>query len=127
MNRLEDSILVVVDCSHIDGRSREDLFMNSRDRMERGDFLRGIENELESIIKENRLLRELRERRRQEDVASKLEESKALKDVLESIIRRSPSLASLFAGRGPLSNPFNPKPKPETSFLGQSLRDRCCK
>lgn len=119
MNRIEDSILVVVDCSHIDGRSREDLFMNSRDRMERGDFLRGIENELESIIKENRLLRELRERRRQEDVASKLEESKALKDVLESIIRRSPSLASLFAGRGPLSNPFNPKPKPETSFLGQ--------
>ena len=119
MNRLEDSILVVVDCSHIDGRSREDLFMNSRDRMERGDFLRGIEGELESLIKDNSLLRELRERRRREDVASRLEESKALKDVLESIIRKSPSLASLFAGRGPLPNPFNPKPNPETPFLGQ--------
>ena len=119
MNRLEDSILVVVDCSRIEGRTREDLFMNSRDRMEQGDFLRAIEAELESIIKENSLLRELRERRRQEDVASKLEESKALKDVLESIIRRSPSLAALFGARGPLPNPFNPKPKPDTPFRGQ--------
>ena len=119
MSRLEDSILIVVDCSRIDGRTREDLFMNSRDRMEQGDFLRDIEGELESIIKENSLLRELRERRKREDVASKLEESKALKDVLESIIRRSPSLASLFAGTGPLPNPFNPIPKPNTPFHGQ--------
>ena len=116
MNRLEDSILVVVDCSHIDGRSREDLFMNSRDRMERGDFLRGIEGELESLIKDNSLLRELRERRRREDVASRLEESKALKDVLESIIRKSPSLASLFAGRGAPSQSLQPQTEPRNAL-----------
>ena len=50
MSRLEDSILVIVDCSNISGRSREDLFMNSRDRMERGEFLRAIEKELELIV-----------------------------------------------------------------------------
>ena len=43
MNRLEDSILVIVDCSRISGRNREDLFMNSRDRMEQGEFLSGIQ------------------------------------------------------------------------------------
>ncbi|MEW6142538.1 MAG: hypothetical protein AB1597_05185 [Chloroflexota bacterium] len=33
MGRLDDSILVVVDCSRLSGRAREDLFMNSRDRL----------------------------------------------------------------------------------------------
>ena len=106
MNRLDDSILVIVDCSRIDGRSREDLFMNSRDRMERGDFLTAIERELESILKGNQLLRDLRERRRAEDVASNLQDSKPFREVLESILRKSPSLATLFGGTGPLSDPI---------------------
>ena len=118
MHRLEDSLLVVLDCSRISGRSREDLFMNSRDRMEQGDFLKAIERELQSIIKDNALLRSLRERRKQEDVASKLENSEPMRQALASIIRRSPSLASLFGGLGPLPNPFNPKPK-EKPFQGK--------
>ena len=109
MNRLEDSILVMVDCSRMSGRSREDLFMNSRDRMERGDFLRSIEKELESTLKDNQLLRTLRQQRRQEDVETKLQDSKPFREVLESILRKSPSLASLFGGTGPLSDPFKSK------------------
>ena len=118
MNRLEDTLLVVLDCSQISGRAREDLFMNSRDRMEQGEFLKAIEGELQSILKENSLLRDLRERRRREDVASKLENSEPMRQALASIIRRSPSLASLFGGLGPLPNPFNPKPK-EKPFEGR--------
>ncbi len=109
MNRLEDSMLVIVDCSRIGGRHREDLFMNSRDRMERGEFLSAIEREIESILKGNKLLRDLRERRRAEDVASTLQDSKPFKEVLESILRKSPSLTNLFGGTGPLSDPFKSK------------------
>ncbi len=109
MNSLEESILVIVDCSRIDGRTREDLFMNSRDRMEQGEFLRSIESELASVLKENQLLRDLREQRRREDVEKKLEDSKPFKEVLESIIRKSPSLAQLLGRVGPLSDPFKPK------------------
>ena len=109
MNSLEDSILVIVDCSRIDGRTREDLFMNSRDRMEQGEFLRAIEGDLALLLRENQLLRDLREQRRREDVEKKLEDSKPFKEVLESIIRKSPSLAQLLAGVGPLSDPFKPK------------------
>ena len=79
MNRLEESILVIVDCSRIGGRDREDLFMNSRDRMERGEFLSAIEGQLETILKDDRLLRALREQRRREDVESKLEDAKPFK------------------------------------------------
>ena len=106
MDRLRDSILVIVDCSRISGRNREDLFMNSRDRMEHGEFLGAIEGALESTLKENQLLRALKEQRRREDVETKLQDSKPFKDVLESILRRSPSLAALFGGTGPLSDPF---------------------
>ena len=86
--------------------------------MEQGSFLKDIEGELESILKENSLLRDLREQRRREDVASKLENSEPLRQALASIIGRSPSLASLFGGLGPLPNPFNPKPK-EKPFQGK--------
>lgn len=106
MNRLENSILVIVDCSRIDRRTFEDLFMNSRDRMEQGEFLREIEHELESILRSNQSLRDLAQERQREDVESKLQDSKPFKEVLESILRKSPSLASLFGGAGPLPDPF---------------------
>ena len=106
MSRLEDSILVLLDCTNISGRKREDLFMNSRDRMEQGEFLRAIEKELESILKEHSSLRELRERRRREDVVSKLEDSKPFREVLREILNKSPSLASLLGGSGSLPDPF---------------------
>ena len=120
MSSLEDSILVIVDCSRIDGRSREDLFMNSRDRMEQGEFLRAIEAELTLILKDHQSLRDLREQRRREDVEKKLEDSKPLVEVIESIIRKSPSVARLLGRIGPLSDPF--KSAYDTSaqnFLGK--------
>ena len=123
MNSLEDSILVIVDCSRIDGRSREDLFMNSRDRMEQGEFLRAIEAELTLILKDHQSLRELREQRRREDVEKRLEDSKPLVEVIESIIRKSPSVAHLLGRIGPLSDPF--KSVNDTSgqnFLGKTHR-----
>ena len=121
MNSLEDSILVMVDCSLIDGRTREDLFMNSRDRMEQGEFLKLIEKELETMLKEHQLLRGLREQRRHEDVEKRLEDSRPFKDVLESIIRKYPSLARVLGQLGPLSDPFRPGDlKRDSAFQGQA-------
>ena len=120
MNSLEDSILVVVDCSRVDGRPREDLFMNSRDRMEQGEFLRAIEDELTLILKNNQSLRDLREQRRREDVEKKLTDSKPLVEVMESIIRKSPSVAHLLGRIGPLSDPFkSTKNKSSENFRGK--------
>ena len=109
MSRLEDSLLVIVDCSRLDGRSREDLFMNSRDRMEQGDLLTGIEKELVSLLRTSQLLRELREQRQREDVEARLKDEEPFKDMLESILRRSPALAALFSNTGPLSDPLKSK------------------
>ena len=115
MSRLGDSLLLIVDCSNIDGRAREDLFMNSRDRLRNGKLREDIQEELESILKGHQGLRDLRESRRQEDVRAKLENSKPMKELLETIIKRSPSLAAIFGGTGPISNPFRIKEVADSS------------
>lgn len=106
LSYLANSLLVLVDCSNISGRAREDLFMNSRDRLQNGELRRDIESALEELLGLHAGLRELRERRRREDIAEKLMDSKPLEDVLKDIMKKSPSLASLFLSGSKLKNPF---------------------
>ncbi|MCK4402903.1 MAG: hypothetical protein KAV98_03960 [Dehalococcoidia bacterium] len=109
MGRIGDSILIIVDCSNLSGRAREDLFMNSRDRLRNGDLRDKIERELEILIKEHQGLRDLKEKRRREEIESKLGDSKPLEEALELILRSSPSLSSLFLPGTRLSSPFKTK------------------
>lgn len=106
MNYLSDSILVIIDCSKIERRMQEDLFMNSRDRLGGGPLQREIEKKLEYIIKNHQGLRDLKQRRRKELIEDKLQDSKPLADVLENIINKSPSLSSLFLKGVRIKNPF---------------------
>jgi hypothetical protein len=103
---LSDSILVVVDCSNLSTLAREDLFMNSRDRLSEGELRSAIEEELEDLLKRHTGLRELRERRRREEIESKLDDSKPLADILESILKHSPTLSMLFRQGKRVSTPF---------------------
>lgn len=109
MSYLADDILVVVDCSDFDGRAREDLMMNSRDRLSRGTFYSSIERALEDLLKNHSGLRALRERRRREDIADRLDNSKPLAEVLDRILKRSPSLEALFLKGTRLASPFRTK------------------
>lgn len=106
LSYLSDSLLVIVDCSQFRGRAREDLFMNSRDRLSRGDLRSSIEAELEDMLKNHQGLRDLKERRRREETEARLADSKPLEDVLEMILKHSPSLANLFLLGKRASNPF---------------------
>jgi hypothetical protein len=93
---LANSVLVIVDCSGFDGRSREDLFMNSRDRLRAGDLRSEIEKSLEEMLRNDELLRELANRRRREEVENKLKDDKPLADLIEKLIKKSPTLTNLF-------------------------------
>jgi len=106
LSYLADSVLVVLDCSKFSGRAREDLFMNSRDRLRAPDLRFEIENALEDLLKHHDGLRELKERRRREEVESRLADSKPLEDVLKSVLKRSPTLAKLFLVGNRVTNPF---------------------
>lgn len=107
MAYLADSLLVILDCSLFDGRSREDLFMNSRDRLRSGDLKSEIERNLEDLIKNHPGLRELRERRKKEEIEEKVKDDKPLEEVINNILKKSPTLSKLFLEGVRISTPFN--------------------
>ena len=115
MNYLKDSILVLVDCSNFDGRAREDLFMNSRDRLREGDLKSDIEDKLEEVIRQHPGLRELKVKRRQEEIEEKLEDSKPLAEVISDILKKAPTLSHLFIKGITIKNPFNLKKVGQTN------------
>ncbi len=120
MGYLANSILVIMDCSELDGRSREDLFMNSRDRLRSGDLHAEIERSLEDLIRNHEGLRELANRRRREEVENKLMDDKPLADLIEKIIKKSPTLSSLFIRGTRISNPWADQPVTQTTdFKGK--------
>jgi len=122
MSYLADSFLVVVDCSSIDGRTREDLFMNSRDRLRAHPLKAAIERELESALKTHPGLKALRERRQAQALKDKLGDSKPLKDLLESIVKKSPTLSRLFKEGVRITDPFKSDDhKEEEEFKGQQF------
>jgi len=106
MAYLATSLLVMVDCSDIEGQMREDLFMNSRDRLRNNEIALRLESELESFLHDDATLRALRNSRRQEELADKLADSKPLASVLEDLLRHSPTLSKLFLQGVKLSSPF---------------------
>lgn len=108
MSYLSDALLVLVDCTAIDGPMRENLFMNSRDRLRDTPLATRLERELEDWLKEDGALRELRNRRRAEELSEKLSDSKPLTNVLQDILKSSPTLAKLFLQGVKLSSPFPP-------------------
>jgi len=107
MGYLADSLLIVLDCTDLADRTKEDLFMNSRDRLADGQLAADIDAELTDLVKNHGGLQALRNKRRQEDTAQRLGDAKPLEDVVRSMLRRSPSLARLFAPGLRLSNPFS--------------------
>jgi len=109
MGYLKDSLLVIADCTEFDGRAKEDLFMNSRDRLRAGELKTQIERSLTELIKNHPGLKILRVERRREEIENKLSDSKPLKDAIEDIVKRSPSLLKLFKDGIRLPNPFKLK------------------
>jgi len=106
MSYLADSILIIADCSNFDGRTREDLFMNSRDRLRSGELKKEIEEKLANLIKNHQGLRELKERRRREEIEGKIGNAKPLVEVVEKVIKNSPTLSKLFVEGVKITNPF---------------------
>jgi hypothetical protein len=106
LNYIADSILVTVDCSNISGRAREDLFMNSRDRLSHNPIRYAIEEQLEEMLKQHQGLRSLKEKRRTEEIQSKLADEKPLEDILKSLLEHSPTLSALFLQGKRAVNPF---------------------
>ncbi len=105
LGRIADSLLVVIDCTSISNRAREDLFMNSRDRLRSRGLRKSLEENLEDILRQHPGLRALGETRKAEEITERLSNSKPLEEVLASVMRASPSLSALFLSGTRLARP----------------------
>ncbi len=108
MGYLQDSILVICDCSAFTNLARENLFMNSRDRLRQDNELHSaIIKEFESLINQHDGLRQLKNRRRQEEISDKLSDSKPLAALLSESLKHHPALSALLGQGKKLATPFN--------------------
>lgn len=107
LSYLSESLLTIVDCTGIDEATREELFMNSRDRTRSSVFATKLESFLEEYLKENELLKQIQQRRREEALSDKLDDEKPLEDVLSSVFKSSSVLSRLFVFGKKLQNPVN--------------------
>jgi len=124
MSYLADSLLIIADCTKFSGRTREDLFMNSRDRLREGELKKEIEEKIAELIKKHQGLRELKERRRREEIEGKIGDAKPLVKVIEKVIKNSPTLSKLFVEGVKITNPFNLAPAgvKEEIFKGKQFK-----
>lgn len=105
LTRIGKDLLVLVDCSDISVDAREDLFMSSRDRLSKGELRTAIERQLEEILSKDSQLRELQDSRRAKEQSDKLADDKPLEDIINNILKSSPSLSALFLQGKRLSMP----------------------
>lgn len=113
LSYLADSLLTIVDCSGIDEATREELFMNSRDRTRASTFATTLETNLEEYLKSNDTLKQIQAKRREEAITEKLDDEKPLEDVLSSVFKSSSVLSRLFVLGEKLKNPVSFGSAPE--------------
>lgn len=87
-------MIIMVDCTALPQRIREDLFLASRDRMRQCQERTALEDAIVEYLKDHQGLRELNARRRQARLQSRSEEDTSA--VIQALIRADPSLAAVF-------------------------------
>lgn len=104
---LKNDLLVTVDCSEFKGREREDLFMNSRDRLRRGDVAASLERELERALNENSHLRDANHRRRVEALRKGMASTESVSKVLRELFSNNRELARYLTTGGSIGSTEN--------------------
>ena len=90
---LDRDLLVLTDCSEIDGRTREDMFMNSRDRMRSGDAAAELEASIETWLRENPRLRAANRKKRDESLREAAQSDEHINNILRDFFGTDTQLA----------------------------------
>ena len=108
---LGDDLLVTVDCSGIERRDFEELFMNSRDRLRSDSRLATeLESKIEQFLRDSDELNALNRARREAAVARRYDDDALRRDLLWDILQGNPDISRYLlegatlvrTGRGPL-------------------------
>lgn len=116
LSYLANSILMILDCSQLSPKTCEELFLNSRDRLKKGqtrdDILRFIEDEVRGLP----ILKELNAKRRSEELSDKLNNSKMVSNIVGDVLSKSKILNNLL-----LQGKDLPAPR-DTQYPGEEVK-----
>jgi hypothetical protein len=104
---IRKSMVAILDCSYIDREIRDGLFMASRDRMRKNDFYKILESQLASFLNNDHQLKEINNRRRQEELEKVLNDDSPFEDILKKLLTKSPLLHKYFRLGNKVPAPFN--------------------
>ena len=105
---IANDLLVTVDCSNLDRRDFEDLFMNSRDRLRSDSKLTTeLVRKIEEFLVSNESLRELENQRRSEAIASKIDDDQSREQLLKQLLDDNPDLSRYLLEGGILEPVYN--------------------
>lgn len=107
-----NQILVLVDCTSLSVAQREEVFKPSRDRMNRGELSNEIQDVLKDALKTDSKLQALQVAVHQRKQNERLTSKTPIKNVLESLLKNTPSLARFF-GLGASLRITRPFPGPD--------------
>jgi hypothetical protein len=116
LDYIAGTTIVIVDCTTLAERVREDLFLGSRDRMRECDEQDRLHDAVADYIKDHQGLRELNARRRHERMAAAISEEETAK-IIQDIVRADPTLAELF-GKGTLIKLPRGIEEPKEAYVG---------
>jgi hypothetical protein len=105
--------MVVLNCTDVPARVREDLFMPSRDRLRECAAKQAFEEALERYLADHEELARLNLRRREEELRGRLADDRPLTDALKRVIDNSPELRALFKLGVQVTTPTQPGDKTE--------------
>ena len=117
LDYISDSLIVMVDCTSIPTRVREDIFLASRDRMRYCSERTLLENAIVDYLKDHPGLRALNALRRQKRLTSSLSDVET-KKILQALVKSDPTIAKLFGKGQQIKIPSGNIPEPE-SYVGR--------
>jgi len=93
---LRTKTVVVVDCDALDTNAREQILMNSRDRLAESLMASELRQQLADWLKKNEVLAILKRRHIEAQLAKALAEDKPLAEMMRNLVNSNPDLAALF-------------------------------
>jgi hypothetical protein len=110
---LKNDLMVVLNCTDVPARVREDLFMPSRDRLRECGAKQAFDKALENYLGDHPELVRLNRERRDEEMRDRLADDRPLSEALKNVIDSSPELRTLFRLGLHITTPTQPGERPE--------------
>lgn len=105
---LWNSLLVFVDCSDIDVRAHEKLFMPNRETLRDGPLKRSLESGLEDKLRHHKELEQIAIARRKTEMSDSPEVSETFEKFIEDMVKKHPLLEQILGPGFRIANPFKP-------------------